>query len=159
IFGAAFAQEGHEALMFNDHHPTARGYALMARSVDETLQAAGLVPPESAATASSVPPPEPSVAPTLQALGEGRLQLVGPPGWAWHPAVARRPHAGESFPAGKLRVPLPADDVLAKARLEPAFSGRFAAEGRVQLSVPLWLRQQAAGAPLSACLVLLRDPA
>jgi hypothetical protein len=56
-------------------------------------------------------------------------------------------------------VPLPADDVLAKARLEPAFNGRFGAEGRVQISVPRWLRDQAGGASLSACLVLLRDPA
>jgi hypothetical protein len=158
VFGEAFAREGHEALMFNDHHPTARGYALMARTVDETLQGAGIVPPESGAP-SATPPPVPPDAPTLAALGAGRLQLTGPPGWSWQLAVARTPQAGESFPAGKLRVPLPADDVLAKARLEPAFNGRFGAEGRVQLSVPRWLQDQAGGASLSACLVLLRDPA
>jgi len=157
-FGAAFAREGHDALMFNDHHPTARGYALMASNVDVALQAAGLVPPQDAAAAPVASSTLPDVAPRLEALGEGRLRLSGPVGWSWQLAVARTPHAGESFPAGKLRVPLPNDEVLAKARLEPAFSGRFDATGRAELSVPRWLADQAGG-PLSACLVLLRDPA
>ena len=157
-FGEAFAREGHEALMFNDHHPTTRGYALMALEVDRTLQAAGLVPPQDAASASDGASAAPGAAPTLEALGEGRLRLAGPAGWSWQLAVARTPQQGESFPAGKLRVPLPNDDVLAKARLEPAFSGRFPGTGRAELAVPRWLRDQAGGAALSACVVLLREP-
>jgi lysophospholipase L1-like esterase len=158
VFAAAFAREGHEALMFNDHHPNVRGYALMAATVDAALQAAGLVPPESTGGARAAIDGPPPSAPALEALGEGRLRLLGPAGWSWQLAVAHTPRQGESFSAGRLSVPLPNDEVLAKARLEPAFSGRFGAEGRIELTVPRWLRDQAGGEPLSACLVLLREP-
>lgn len=155
-FGAAFAELGHEALMFNEHHPNARGYALMAAGVDEVLQAAGRIPPAPAALPAA-PPPEPPAPPGLESLGAGRLRLSGPPGWSWQLAVARRPGAGESFAAGRFRVPLPSDDVLAKSRLEPSFTGRFDASGRAELQVPSRLFQEAGGAPLAACLVLLHD--
>jgi lysophospholipase L1-like esterase len=163
VFGAAFAREGHEALMFNEHHPNARGYALMARTVDEALQAAGRVPPagaqhagtEPAGAAPAAPPPS---EPELRALGAGRLELRGPAGWAWQLAVARRPDAGQTFRAGAFDVPLPSDDVLARSRLEPSFSGRFGPGERLEVAVPGWLAQDAGGAALSACLVLLNDP-
>ena len=159
-FGAAFATEGHDALMFNEHHPNARGYALMALTADQVLQAAGRVPPEGGGGAGEVmvAPPSPPGAPSVEALGDGRLLLAGPAGWSWQLAVARRPVAGESFRAGTFDVPLPSDDILARARLEPSFSGRFGAEGRLELSVPRWLLEAAGDAPLAACLVLLRDP-
>ncbi len=158
-FGAAFAVEGHDALMFNEHHPNARGYALMARTVDELLQAAGRVPPESAAagTPAAGERPLPPRAPALEALGAGRLRLSGPPGWNWQLAVARAPRAGESFRAGAFEVPLPNDDVLAKSRLEPAFLGRFGPDGSTEVAVPVRLREEAGGASLAACLVLLFD--
>lgn len=156
-FAAAFAAQGHDALMFNEHHPNARGYALMALTVDEVLQAAGRVPPAGAEPAPSAARPEPPSPPLLEALGGGRLRLRGPPGWSWQLAVARRPAGGESFPAGRFTVPLPNDDVLAKARLEPSFSGRFGADGQAELQVPPRLSQEAGGAPLSACLVLLHE--
>jgi hypothetical protein len=159
VFGGAFAREGHDALMFNEHHPNARGYALMARTVDDALAAAGRVPPPgpdddpSAAPAGLPPAP-----PTLEALGAGRLRLRGPAGWSWQLAVARTPAAGQSFRAGAFEVPLPDDDVLMKARVEPSFTGRFGPDGLFELGVPPRLREEAGGASLSACLVLLREP-
>jgi len=158
-FGAAFLELGHDALMFNEHHPNARGYALMAQAVDEALQAAGRVPPAGAAPAAAPERPQPPEPPRLEALGGGRLRLAGPPGWGWQLAVARLPRAGESFRAGSFEVPLPNDDVLAKARLEPSFAGRFGPEGRLELAVPARLREEAGGAALGACLVLLHEVA
>jgi lysophospholipase L1-like esterase len=157
-FAAAFATEGHDALMFNEHHPNARGYALMARCVDEALQGAGHVPPAAGEPAAPAGPrPRPPVAPVLAHLGAGRLRLSGPPGWSWQLAVARAPAPGDSFSAGSFTVPLPNDDVLAKARLEPSFLGRFGPGGTAEVLVPLRLREEAGGAPLAACLVLLHD--
>ncbi|MBM3984419.1 MAG: hypothetical protein FJ296_01820 [Planctomycetes bacterium] len=160
-FATAFAAEGHEALMFNEHHPNARGYALMARGVDEALQAAGHVPPGPAeGTAPSAGArPAPPRAPTLAYLGAGRLALGGPPGWNWQLAVARAPQPGDRFRAGAHEVPLPNDDVLAKARLEPSFLGRFGPDGTAEVLVPARLREEAGGASLAACLVLLHDVA
>jgi lysophospholipase L1-like esterase len=157
-FAAGFAREGHDALMFNEHHPNARGYALMALAVDEALVAAGRVPPPldgAAPGAADAPAPEP---PSLEALGGGRLRLRGPAGWSWQLAVARTPEAGQSFRAGSFEVPLPDDDVLMKARIEPSFAGRFGLDGVLELVVPPRLRDEAGGAALSACVVLLREP-
>jgi len=158
LFADAFAREGHDALMFNEHHPNARGYALMARSIDDALAASGRVPPPGAAEALAAPDAPPPAPPGLEALGGGRLRLRGPAGWSWQLAVARTPTAGQSFRAGSFEVPLPDDDVLIKARLEPAFAGRFGLDGLHELAVPPRLAQEAGGASLSACLVLLREP-
>ena len=159
VFGIAFGREGHDALMFNEHHPNARGYALMARTVDDALAAAGRVPPpgpgDEASGAPAGPPPAP---PQLEALGAVRLRLRGPAGWSWQLAVARTPKPGQSFHAGSFEVPLADDDVLIKARLEPSFAGRFGPDGLTELAVPPRLHEEAGGTSLSACLVLLHEP-
>ena len=168
-FAAAIAHEGREALMFNDQHPNARGYALMARGIDAALVQAGWVPPAplpgespGGAARERTPPP---IAPVLQVAGDGELLLRGPPGWAYQVAVSRAPAGaapdatGPGFRVGFVRVPVAQDDVLAQAQLEPSLSGRLDASGDGRARLPRRLIELAGGAPLQACLVLLYPPA
>ena len=66
-----------------------------------------------------------------------------------------RPGPEDGFAAGSTWVPLPADEVLAMARLEPMFSGRFDDSGQALVRPGALVDR--APCPLSACLLLLND--
>lgn len=154
-----FAAEGYTSLMFDDHHPNVRGYRWMAMGIDSDLAESGLVPP-------LLPPEEHwqdtehplDRPPTLSLASTGEIELFGPPGWAYQLLVACTASPGQGFDGGGMMVPLSADRYLALSRLEPAFSGRFDASGKVTLRVPPALSANAT-CSLAACLLLLRDDA
>jgi lysophospholipase L1-like esterase len=152
-FGGHFAREGYPTLMLNDHHPNVRGYGLMAEAVERALVDTGWLP-EAAGPAPSPETPLPGPA-GLEALPAGRLRLSGPPGWPFQLLVARSPAQGQGFRVGATWIPLPEDEILDLSRLEPSFSGRLDADGESEVVIPHGLSEAAAGAPLSACLILI----
>ena len=157
-FEAHFAELGYDTLMFGDHHPNLLGYRLMASDVARALEAAGLVPPplpDAERPRSEQPPPQ--APPQLALEADGSIGLSGPAGWVWQLVVSHLPEPGDGFDAGDVRIPLPPDDVLAAARLDPSLSGRFDGSGRARAHIAPPLRALAAGTPLAACLLLLRD--
>jgi len=157
-FAAAAEREGRDTLMFNDQHPNARGYALMARQVDAVLVQAGWIPPPAPQTGESPPTQAPLQTPVLSVLPDGTLDLHGPPGWAYQVAISRRPTDGAGFAVGPVRIPLARDGILIEAEREPGLSGRLDGEGQGRARVPDRLRRLANGAGLAACLVLLYPP-
>jgi len=160
-FAEHFAQQGYEALMLNDHHPNARGYALMAEAVDQAMAAAGwLAAPSARATPEAARDPQAgadaaALALTLGASGE--LVLSGPAGAAYQLLVAGAAGPDGGLPAGTRRIPLQEDALLALSRVEPSFSGRLGADGVARVEVPAALRQAGAGREWSACAVLLGE--
>ena len=156
-FEEHFASQGYESLMFGDHHPNARGYKLMALGADGVLAAEQLVPPRlQPGTGPSDAPPVMDRPPGLDLASGGLIRASGPPGWAYQLLVACAPEADEQGQQGAGELPLAPDDVMALARLEPGFSGRFDEAGQVLLKIPPALAA-AARCPLAACLLLLRD--
>ena len=159
-FADHFAEQPYAMLMFNDHHPNARGYDLLAGDVEAALEAAGLIAPRRDAGARRViPPPMP---PALSAGPDGQLDLSGPPGWAFQVAVGCLAGPGEGLPlAGddaSRRLPLRDDPVLTASRALPDLSGWLDASGRARVAVSPALASRAPGEALWACLVLLHDP-
>ncbi|MFT7463085.1 MAG: lysophospholipase L1-like esterase [Pseudohongiellaceae bacterium] len=162
-FESHFAARGYKSLMFADHHPNARGYRLMALDADSALASAQLVPSRLPAEERWVHEQRSlSQPPTLNVGLQGDLELRGPPGWAYQVVVACASQAvpaemqGPRDPGAAVSVPLVPDEIMALARLEPSFSGRFDDTGSVAVPVPRALRA-AATCPLAACLLLLRD--
>jgi hypothetical protein len=160
-FAAHFAAEGYATLMLNDHHPNARGYALVAQAIDAHLAAAGLVP--AAAAAPLVPGAGTAPSAALSLEGEGLLRLVGPADAPFQLVVAARAEEGGGFDAGGHRLPLREDALLALSRIEPSFSGRLGADGTAALPLPAAVRAAMERTPddteIAACLVLLsNDP-
>ncbi|GEM_PF-1887558 len=156
-FEQHFASQGYDSLMFGDHHPNARGYKLMALGADDALRAEQLVP---ARLRSSADPadagPVMDRPAELSLAGAGQIRASGPPGWAYQLLVACAPEAsGQGAPQAE-GLPLLPDEVMALARLEPSFSGRFDDSGQVLLKIPPALAA-AAPCPMAACLLLLRD--
>lgn len=156
-FAPLFAAQGYESLMQNDHHPNARGYALMAAAIDRALAEAGWVPPAVEPQPSEVAP---SLAPgqataALRCDEEGRLLLSGPPDWPFQLLIAGPAGAVGGFDVAGRHIPLQEDALLALSRIEPTFSGRLDSNGTARIVVPAALRQAGAGAEWSACLVLL----
>lgn len=157
VFEQHFASQGYDNLMFGDHHPNARGYKLMALGADSTLQAEQLVPARLRANADPGDTgPVMDRAPGLNLAAGGQIRATGPPGWAYQLLVACAPEVTEQgAPMGE-GLPLLPDEVMALARMEPSFSGRFGDSGQVLLKIPPALAA-AARCPLAACLLLLRD--
>jgi lysophospholipase L1-like esterase len=154
---------GYEAVMMNDHHPNARGYALMAAAIADELERVGWVPPartgvDSGPDAGSDPVlAAAGLLPEVQAEGGGRLRLRGPPEVPFQLLVARSPAREDAgFEVQGHRIPLPDDAALALSRIEPGFSGRLDASGRASVRVPARLADAVLG-ELSACLVLLGE--
>lgn len=151
------AEQGYDALMFADHHPNLRGYRLVVDEIMAGLKGAGLLPPlQLRAPVADTPLARPDRPARLTLAADGRLVLNGPPGWDWVLLVSCEPAPDQGFEAGGMHVPLALDQVLARSRLEPGFSGRFDDTGERRVSIPPVLGQ---GAPctLRACLLLLRD--
>lgn len=160
-FTAHFAQQGYETLMLNDHHPNARGYALVAQAIDRELAAAGCVPPAltGGPPPDDAPPAQADVTAELSLDADGRLRLAGPPDWPFQLLVAAPAGDGGGFDFGARHIPLQDDALLALSRIEPSFSGRLDSGGVAVIAVPTALRQAGAGAEWAACLVLLAPTA
>ncbi|GJM20174.1 MAG: hypothetical protein DHS20C15_00890 [Planctomycetota bacterium] len=156
VFERAFAEGRYEQLMRTDQHPNAAGYALMTDTLITRLDEAGWLP---AAGENHAPPlarPAPAP-PELRALPDGQLELRGEAGWSWQLLVGDAAAAGTpGLSLGALSVPLRHGPSLDFSYAQPAFVGRFGHEA-VQLRLPRALFADAQG-PLTAVLVLLRDP-
>lgn len=155
-FQPHFERDGYETLMLNDHHPNLRGYQLMASIVDAGLADAGHVPPVRT-DATTDGPRVPASPPQLAKGPGGTLVLSGPAGWSWQLLIGRTTGAAEALTIGEHDLPMLDDAVLALARLEPTFSGRFESNARIEIDVPPRLLAEAGDSELAACLVLLRD--
>lgn len=156
-FAREFEAGRYTELMLDNKHPNAAGYALMTRSIMQTLDELGWVPPEGTAgdVAADRPPPPP---PSLGLADDGSLLLEGPPGWTWQLAVAEAASEGEpGYRVPGFELQLREGPALTFSLAQPAFTGRFDASGRHALKLPRALRDKAT-APLRAVLVLLRDP-
>lgn len=158
-FARHFASEGYESLMMNDHHPNARGYALMASAVERALAEAGWVPAATAGGAPDAPGLQPAAALDLRCDESGALLLAGPPGAPFQLLIAGAAGSEGGFLAGSARIPLLEDALLALSRAEPSFSGRLDAQGTARVAVPAALRQAGSGAEWAACAVLLSERA
>ena len=99
----------------------------------------------------------PASAPLIIAQPSGRLSLAGPAGWSWQLLLGRPAQAGSELTVGDHRIPLRDDPILALARLEPRFSGRFETSAQLTIDVPARLLAEAGDERLVACLLLLRD--
>jgi len=155
-FQPHFERDGYETLMLNDHHPNLRGYQLMAAIVESVLVDAERVPPVRTDAEGAVLR-EPGLPPRLDAQPNGSLHLSGPERWSWQLLLGRRAAGPGGLIVGDVTLPLQDDQVLALARLEPSFSGRFTSDQPVEVEVPSRLAAAADGDELVACLVLLRD--
>ncbi|MHC4845389.1 MAG: SGNH/GDSL hydrolase family protein, partial [Planctomycetota bacterium] len=153
-FQPHFERDGYETLMLNDHHPNLRGYQLMASLIDAALADAGHVPPvrADAAAGGARVPDQP---PRLESGPQGRLILSGPAGWSWQLLIGRTTGSAEALSIGEHDLPLLDDSILALARLEPTFSGRFATDAPIEIGIPPRLIAEAGNSELAACLVLL----
>lgn len=158
-FSAHFAQQGYASLMLNDHHPNARGYALMAEAVDRAMAEAGWLAAAAAPAAGGAEPGDAIVdaALALSLEADGGLLLSGPAGAPFQLLVAGAAGPDGGLPAGERRIPLQDDALLALSRVEPSFSGRLGADGTARVAVPAALRQAGAGREWAACAVLLGE--
>ncbi len=155
-FTGHFEREGYPVIMFNDHHPNLRGYELLADDVAAGLRAAGLAAAGRSGSASVSIPTRP---PQLRTSRGGRLDLSGPPGWAFQVLLSRQYEPGQApLKVGSVEIPVAEDDVLAQTRVLPEFSGTLDDEGQAVLFVPKFLRRQAPQTGLRACLLLLHAP-
>ena len=158
-FAGHFARDGYASLMLNDHHPNARGYALMAEAVDHAMAEAGWLAAPTARATSGAPDADGrgGVALALSLDASGQLLLAGPAGAPFQLLVAGAAGPDAGFLAGTTRIPLQDDALLALSRVEPSFSGRLGPDGSARVAVPAALRQAGAGREWAACAVLLGE--